>query len=422
MANTTTSPYMSLPVPVVGVDPGPQFALDVNSCMIIIDQHDHTPGHGVLITPGAMNINSDLTFNDNNLTFARAIRFQSQSIPIPPSGLDIGELYEAGVDLYFNDGAGNQIRITQSGGVVGSPGSITGLTPPASASYNASNSTFIFQSAANTPANIDCGYIILRDNVANSPSCTVYPPTMATNQVLTLPLSNTTGQTALMVMSTADAMGYWVIDNTSIIETSGVVSVAPAVTEGSVPSGATLPYFGTSAPANFLMCDGTSYATSAYPNLFAAIGYSCGGSGANFNVPDLRGQFLRGVTGTSANDPDTLTRTAMNAGGNTGNNVGSVQGFNTSAAALSAGTSASSPAHQHVQGNNCIIAGSGYSGAAIFGTTSSGTVVQTSSGTAGGEPLALTSSTAVSISASTTISGGTETRPINAYCNYIIKT
>jgi microcystin-dependent protein len=419
MANTTTSPYMSLPVPVAGIDPGPQFALDVNSCMSIIDQHDHTPGHGVLITPGGMNINSDLTFNDNNLTSARAIRFQSQSVPIPPSGLDIGELYEAGVDLYFNDGAGNQIRITQSGGVVGTPGSITGLTPPASASYVSANSTFVFQSAANTPANIDCGFIILRDNVANSPSCTVYPPTMATNQVLTLPLTNTTGQTAIMTMSTADAMGYAVLDNSTIINTSGVISTGPGTAQALVPSGASLPYFGTSAPTGFLMCDGTSYATSAYPALFAAIGYSCGGSGANFNVPDLRGQFLRGVTGSSANDPDASSRTAMNTGGNTGNNVGSVQGFNTSAASLAAGTSITDPGHRHLQGSNVAFDSTALAAYGVGGPTTN--YANTTTGTVELQE-AFTQTITTGITASTTITGGDETRPINAYCNYIIKT
>jgi hypothetical protein len=417
---------MSLPVPVVGVDPGPQFALDVNSCMSIIDQHDHTPGHGVLITPGGMNINSDLTFNDNNLTSARALRFQAQSTPIPPSGLDIGELYEAGVDLYFNDGAGNQIRITQSGGIVGSPGSITGLTPPASASYVAANSTFVFQSAANTPANIDVGFIILRDNVANSPSLTLYPPTMATNEVITLPLANTTGQTAIMTMSTADAMGYAVLDNSTIINTSGVISTGPGIVPSLVPSGASLPFFGTTAPSGYLLCDGTSYTTSAWPNLFAAIGYSCGGSGANFNVPDLRGQFLRGVQGSrpSGGDPESTSRTPMNTGGNSGNNPGSVQGFETSTAGVSVSTGISDPGHKHIQGNNVSANNGATSDPANFGASSGTTPVASDSSLTvfSAATGAYTSTATTGITATSSPSGGLETRPTNAYCNFIIKT
>lgn len=34
-------------------------------------------------------------------------------------------------------------------------------------------------------------------------------------------------------------------------------------------------------------CDGSGYATTAQPKLFAAIGYSYGGSGGVFNVPNI---------------------------------------------------------------------------------------------------------------------------------------
>lgn len=38
----------------------------------------------------------------------------------------------------------------------------------------------------------------------------------------------------------------------------------------------------------WLVCDGSSVATADYQDLFAAIGYAFGGSGASFNLPDLR--------------------------------------------------------------------------------------------------------------------------------------
>jgi hypothetical protein len=46
-----------------------------------------------------------------------------------------------------------------------------------------------------------------------------------------------------------------------------------------------------SGPANpnWLDCDGNSYPTATYPALFAVIGYTFGGSGANFSVPFLGG-------------------------------------------------------------------------------------------------------------------------------------
>jgi microcystin-dependent protein len=62
---------------------------------------------------------------------------------------------------------------------------------------------------------------------------------------------------------------------------------------GYLPPGAIQDFAMNMAPSGWLVCDGTSYATSAKPNLFAAIGYTWGGSGANFNVPDFRGTSRR---------------------------------------------------------------------------------------------------------------------------------
>lgn len=183
---TTLTPNMSLPVPGVGTEAGPAYAQDVNNCLTILDAHDHTPGSGALITPSAMNINADLLFNNNNATTARSVRFQSQAAPIG-SASDLGCIYESGVDLYYNDGAGNQIRITQSGGVAGTPGSISGLAPPASATYVSGNQTFVFQSNTLTPANIDGASYILRNLTASSFGLTLSPPTIGSDYQITLP-------------------------------------------------------------------------------------------------------------------------------------------------------------------------------------------------------------------------------------------
>ncbi len=52
--------------------------------------------------------------------------------------------------------------------------------------------------------------------------------------------------------------------------------------------------------AKWVRCDGTSYATATYPALFAIIGYSYGGAGANFNVPDFRDRQITGYSGSKA--------------------------------------------------------------------------------------------------------------------------
>jgi microcystin-dependent protein len=43
----------------------------------------------------------------------------------------------------------------------------------------------------------------------------------------------------------------------------------------------------TTAPTNYLLCDGTSYSTSTYSSLYSAIGTAYGSSTGFFNVPDF---------------------------------------------------------------------------------------------------------------------------------------
>ena len=178
---------MNLPIPVVGLDPAPDYAENINSCQTIIDGHNHSIGSGVQITPAGLNISSDLSFISNNAVSLRSIRWTAQgSLLSLPSDLNCA--YVSGVDLYYNDGNGNQIRLTQSGSIVGTSGSITGLVSPATASYVSGSETFVWQSDVNKPANLDAGYLILRNNVASSFGLTLEPPgAMGSNFTITLP-------------------------------------------------------------------------------------------------------------------------------------------------------------------------------------------------------------------------------------------
>jgi hypothetical protein len=107
-----------------------------------------------------------------------------------------------------------------------------------------------------------------------------------------------------------------------------MAKLAAALQAYLVPSGAVSAWAGSSsAPTGWLLCDGSAVNRTTYAALFAAIGTAHGtGDGATtFNLPDYRGRFLRMVDGSASVDPDKASRTAMATGGNTGNNVGSVQ-------------------------------------------------------------------------------------------------
>jgi microcystin-dependent protein len=94
-----------------------------------------------------------------------------------------------------------------------------------------------------------------------------------------------------------------------------------------VPVGTIIAFGGTldKIPNGWMVCDGAQISQTTYQQLYNAIGAAWGGTGGNFNLPDLRGRFLRGVSQGSNNDPDKNSRTASNNNGNTGNNVGTVQ-------------------------------------------------------------------------------------------------
>ena len=94
-------------------------------------------------------------------------------------------------------------------------------------------------------------------------------------------------------------------------------------------TGTIQPHAGGAAPEGYLVCDGTIVNIADYPKLYAIIGTSWGygnNDGLTFHLPDLRGRFLRGVDDAAGRDPDAGARTMANAGGNTKDAVGSVQG------------------------------------------------------------------------------------------------
>jgi len=62
-----------------------------------------------------------------------------------------------------------------------------------------------------------------------------------------------------------------------------------------VPAGTIMHHAGSTAPGGYLVCDGSSLVTTSYPELFAAVGYTYGGAGNTFKIPNLLGEFIRGV-------------------------------------------------------------------------------------------------------------------------------
>lgn len=87
------------------------------------------------------------------------------------------------------------------------------------------------------------------------------------------------------------------------------ITVSPteltAAVESSVPSGAVMHFAMQSAPTGWLKADGSAVSRTQYPALFAAIGttFGVGDGRTTFNLPDLRGEFVRGWDGGRNIDP-----------------------------------------------------------------------------------------------------------------------
>lgn len=57
------------------------------------------------------------------------------------------------------------------------------------------------------------------------------------------------------------------------------------------------PFTGSTAPNNFMICNGAAISRVTFATLFATIGttYGVGDGSTTFNLPDLRGVFLKGA-------------------------------------------------------------------------------------------------------------------------------
>lgn len=161
------------------------------------------------------------------------------------------------------------------------------------------------------------------------------------------------------------------------------------------PAGIIAPFAGTSAPTGWLACQGQAVSRTTYATLFAAISttWGSGDGSTTFNLPDLRGMFLRG-TGT-------------NGTGSSSGAVGPSVGAYAADTYLNHGHGITDPGHSHT-----------VNASELFNSVGSGT--GTNAWKNSGSTSTNSNNTGISVNTSTT--GGTETKPKNYGVLYIIKT
>ena len=216
---------------------------------------------------------------------------------------------------------------------------------------------------------------------------------MATLQNTTIPNGGTLGS-----VSDPDAIS---------ISSGGSVTISQDLNPANF-TGMIAPFGRTSAPTGWIVCDGSAVSRSTYASLFSAIGttWGSGNGSTTFNVPDLRGAYIRG-TGTAGVNSDYAGPA----------NVDDYQddqnaSHNHNATSSSSGTTSNAGNHRHN-------VNTGYGGGIWGKGAASGNVTVTQYTTyAGSHSHNLTVSTSTTVASS----GSTEARVYNRGVLYCIKT
>lgn len=212
---------MNLIIPGVGTESGPTYAFDVNASLTLIDQHDHSLGNGVRITPAGLNINADISFANNSATDIESAVFQAQASIDTLQALYVSQGTETPItqDLWFNDGNGNKVQITSGGLVNATAASIPGE------SYSAG--TFFWKQGAlsTTPANFDIGSITLRPNVAGT-----------VNGIILSPPAGISSQYSLVLPALPAVPSFLQLDNSGNI--TATIPISSGINTANIANGA----------------------------------------------------------------------------------------------------------------------------------------------------------------------------------------
>jgi hypothetical protein len=317
MANTTTSPNMNLPVPTVGVDPGPDWANNVNACLNSsgsslgspsnsLDGHNHSPGFGVPINPAGMLINANLPFNGYSVTGLSSSTYTVQATTMPNTVLNA--VYDVLGDLWWNNGTGTAVRLTNGGSIVGTSGSITGL-PSGTAGVSYASATYTFSSATNQPAAVSVGPVIIGREVTSSPTVTLFPSSgQSTSYALTFPTFTPSMAGSALVSDTSGNLSF---SSAGQVPIGSVVATFPNLT-GAYTTTATT----AGDTSGWVLCQGQTLVDGTSPMNGQTI--------PNINnTIFLMGNTVSGTSGSGSNQAHThsFTSTTVVAAANHTHNM-----------------------------------------------------------------------------------------------------
>lgn len=183
-----------------------------------------------------------------------------------------------------------------------------------------------------------------------------------------------------------------------------------------VPPGVILPYAGSTAPSGWKLCNGDPLSTTAFPELFAAIGYTYGGSGGTFNLPNAQGVFIKGH-GTQTISGETYS----GARGTTEQDSVQQHGHSGSSSAITGSFGFTDDIGGISVFANAYMSG-GFSGSGNVSRMARSGLVLTSSNSTVHQQINLNTTPTITVGNTSGSRSSTQTKPANISANYIIKT
>jgi hypothetical protein len=129
-----STPYMLLVLPVPSTTLGPLWAQEIVDALTAVDSHDHSSGKGAKIGVSGIDIEGDLPVNNNDVTGVRSVRLQSQASTLSDSS-DLGCVYNDSGNLYYNNGAGVPVQLTNGTAIAISGSGAFAVKTPSSYPY-----------------------------------------------------------------------------------------------------------------------------------------------------------------------------------------------------------------------------------------------------------------------------------------------
>ena len=194
--------------------------------------------------------------------------------------------------------------------------------------------------------------------------------------------------------------------NGQMLQTNGSGALSFTTVQG-VPSGSVFCMAVATVPSGYLECNGAAVSRSTYAVLFAVIGtaYGTGNGSSTFNLPDLRGEFVRGFdNGRGVDSGRSIASSQSSQFGQHNHNV-----------SASSSSSVTDPGHKHTMNFNL---GNLISSGGAFGMKDSGTADRMNTATTG---ISVSTTTNISQSNRGGTSNSSETRPRSIAMMYVIK-